>query len=496
MKEKMKNSQALPAEPALHLIRSEVNFLIYPFFQVHADNRWHLNQLKIEHYRTLDRGEEREEVSWRVLGHQEFGLPGPFDWELHKAIEEIINERGFPVRNPVPFSQRDLCRRMGISYHGNKTTAEIKASFRRTCHAAVESKRTFYSKSKKRWIEDTFHLYDRVVYRGEEMPEGDRVAETNYLYLGSWYLENLNALYVTLLDYRYRRSLSEAIARRLYEILGVKFYGLQNKGAPYLRYAYTTLCELLPVRRQPYLSYAHRQLDPAHRELIETGFLEQVEWQEIGGELKEWHLYYYPGERARKPASELPLRLEEEKLPNLQELGSAPISSLAGGTPSQKGPAWELVCHFRKGCPGKQKGDPRPRELQQAEVLIRELGEERARHVVAYALRQAPQTGFQMKHFGAVLGYKQEALSELERREQREKEQEAERRRQEEEQQRALAERQLQERAAQVLAALPNEQREAYRQKALEMTPAALRESNGFLEMQMRCLVLEDGLVA
>ena len=463
MKEKARNSRAPAAEPAPRLVRSEVNFLVYPFFCL--DNRWHQDRLEIKYHRTLDRGEGREEVFWQVRANPEYGFPGPFDWELHKAIEEIINERGFPVRNPVPFSLRGLCRRMGIACSG-KTDREIKAAFQRICHTVVESKRTFYCKPKKRWIEDNFQLYDQVVYRGEKMSEGSAVADTNYLYLGSWYLGNMNALYVTLLDYRYRRSLSEAIARRFYEILGVKFYGLQNKGAPCLRYAYTTLCDLLPLRRQAYLSYAHRQLDPAHQELIETGFLERVEWQEVGGELGEWHLHYYPGERLQRQVPELPPRLEEGELPNLQEAGSAPISSLAVSTPSQKGPApdqarggrpWELVGHFRKGCHGEPKGDPRPKEIQQAEALIRELGEERARHVVAYALRQAQETRFQMKHFGAVLSYKQEALSELERREQREKELQEERRRQEEEQQRAMAERQLQERAAQVLAALPEE---------------------------------------
>ena len=493
MKEKARNSGAPAAEPAPRLVRSEVNFLVYPFFCL--DNRWHQDRLEIKYHRTLDRGEGREEVSWQVHAHPEYGFPGPFDWELHKAIEEIINERGFPVRNPVPFSLRGLCRRMGITCSG-KTAGEIKAAFQRICHTAVESKRTFYSKPKKRWIEDNFQLYDQVVYRGEEMPEGSAVADTNYLYLGSWYLENMNALYVTLLDYRYRRSLSEAIARRLYEILGVKFYGLQNKGVPSLRYAYTTLCGLLPVRCRPYLSLAHQQLDSAHQELIETGFLERVEWQEVGGESGEWRFHYWPGQRARKQAPELPPRLEEGELPNLYEVGSAPISSLAGGAPSQKGPAWELVGHFRKGCQGGQKGDPRPKELQQAEELIRELGEERARHIVNHALRQAPQTGFQMKYFGAVLGYKEEALSDLARREQQERQLQEERRRQEEERQRAMAEQQWQEQAARILAVLPEEQREAYRQKALEITPVALRGSNGFLNMQMRCLLLEDGLVA
>ena len=59
-----------PASPSdLRLVRSEVNFLTYPFFCL--DNRWHKDRLKIEYHRTLDRGEGREEISWRVLAHQE-----------------------------------------------------------------------------------------------------------------------------------------------------------------------------------------------------------------------------------------------------------------------------------------------------------------------------------------------------------------------------------------------------------------------------------------
>jgi hypothetical protein len=467
------------------MVRSEVNFLVYPFFCL--DNRWHTDRLKIEYYRTLDRGEGREEISWRVLAHQEYGLPGPFDWELHKAIEEIINERGFPVRNPVPFSMRDVCRRMGITYSG-RTAEAIKAAFLRITSTMVESKRTFYSKPKKRWIEDNFHLYERVVYRGEELPEGEVQADTNYLFLGSWYLENLNALYVTLLDTHYRRSLAEGLARRLYEILGVKFYGLRAPEAPSLRYAYSTLCALLPVKRHRYLSDAHRQLDPAHRELVKTGFLERVEWHTAAGAPLEWHLHYFPGRRARQPAvAPAPEAGEEEPL-DPQEAGGAASASLASG-------ARALVCHFHQGLQGTPPGRPSAKELQQAEALLRAQGEARARAIITYALQQAPQTGFQMQHFGAVLGYQDAALAELARQAQREQRHEEERQQRDAERQRLQQEREQEARAAAVLERLSDAQRETYRHRARERLPALMRDLDGFVAMHMRYLVIEDGLV-
>ena len=476
-----------PASPSdLRMVRSEVNFLTYPFFCL--DNRWHTDRLKIEYYRTLDRGEGREEISWRVLAHQEYGLPGLFDWELHKAIEAIINERGFPVRNPIPFSLRELCRRMGISYAGSKTIAEIKAAFLRITSTMVESKRTFYSKPKKRWIEDNFHLYDRVVYRGDDLPDSAVPADTNYLFLGSWYLENLNALYVSLLDPHYRRSLSVALARRLYEILGVKFYGLRAPKAPGLRYAYSTVCALLPVTRHRYLSQAHRQLDAAHQELIGTGFLKRVEWQTVAGTPPEWYLHYVPGRHALQPAIALTSGLGADAPLDAQEAGDAAISSLASR-------ARDLVSHFRQGLAERPTRRPTAKDLQQAAALLHAQGEEQARAIVTYALQQAPQTSFQMQHFGAVLGYQDAALAELARQTQREQHHQEERQQRDAERQRLAQEREQEERAAAGLERLSDAQREAYRQRARECLPALMRDMEGFVAMHMRYLVVEEGLV-
>ena len=423
-----RSTSASPAD--LRLIRSEVNFLIYPFFCL--DNRWHTDRLKIEYHRILDRGEGREEISWRVLAHQEYGLPGPFDWELHKAIEAIINERGFPVRNPIPFSMRELCRRMGISYAGSKIIAEIKAAFLRITSTMVESKRTFYSKPKKRWLEDNFHLYDRVVYRGDELPDSAVPADTNYLFLGSWYLENLNALYVSLLDPHYRRSLAVSLARRLYEILGVKFYGLRTPKAPGLRYAYSTVCALLPVKRYRYLSDAHRQLDPAHQELVSTGFLERVTWQPVVDSPPDWHLLYVPGPHALQPTSALPPGMGENLVLDLQEPGATahvglstrprrrrprPAASTPRAAPLATAPpehaadaalttaAPGLVQDFHTRFHGTSDVLPSAKELTQAQALLARHGLELAQYLIDFSYTAAQETGYRPQTFGGILQY-------------------------------------------------------------------------------------------
>jgi len=118
------------------------------------------------------------------------------------------------------------------------------------------------------------------------------------LFLGSWYLQNLNSFYIKPIDYNYLQSLKSKIASRLYEILGVKFYGLKNKRQNFVCYKYSKLCQLLPVAPHEYISLAKQQLDPGNNELRDTGFISKYDWSENGN--KDWLIYYWPGERAKE----------------------------------------------------------------------------------------------------------------------------------------------------------------------------------------------------
>jgi len=100
------------------------------------------------------------------------------------------------------------------------------------------------------------------------------------------------------IDYNYLQSLKSKIASRLYEILGVKFYGLRNKREKFICYRYSKLCQLLPVTPHDYISLAKQQLNPGNNELTNTGFISKYLWNENGK--KDWLIYYWPGERAKK----------------------------------------------------------------------------------------------------------------------------------------------------------------------------------------------------
>lgn len=315
-------------------LKSEVNLLVLPFF---ALSRKEVKGWKRTEYRAVvEREGQKLEISWIVQSSSEYGYPGPFDRKVHRAIEEILSEMELPISNPIPFSIYDICKRIGINT-GGKEYVQVKESLKRIKFTGIESRKSFYSKTEEQWIDDVFNLYDRIVFKGKRLPDG-RIADTNYLFLNSWLLNNINALYIRLLDYAYYKSLKSIITQRLYELLGVKFYYIITEGLTCIHYRYSTLCQLLPLKRHYYGSYVARQLDGAHAELISSGFLAAAEREEIPEE-KDWVISYYPGPRAKEEVERAKRRLGErelgfeaespEQLPSSEALNEAFVRNLA-----------------------------------------------------------------------------------------------------------------------------------------------------------------------
>lgn len=239
--------------------------------------------------KTIKRHGSEMEIYWNVIPSRKFGHPGPFDKDIFRELEQMIDETGYPITNPIEFTTYELCKRMKLGLGGRQYDV-IRRALKRIATTSINSKGTFYLKGKKRWVDKVFHLYDQVIFKGEELPDGG-VAETNHLYLSDIYLDSLNAQYVKPLNYTYWKALKKPLSKRMYELFGVKFYGALSNGSPFIRYHYDTLCQLLPMKPRKYVSQAKQRLEPGHKELISTGFLKQAEWD-------EWLIYYMPGPRA------------------------------------------------------------------------------------------------------------------------------------------------------------------------------------------------------
>ena len=272
-------------------LRCEVNGLVYPFFFLAKG----ASPDFIETSMVRKEGDRTVTAVWRVTPHPASGRPGPLAHRVHRAVEQLITERGLPVENPIPFSIHNLCQRMGIQAGGTEYR-KIRAALVAIRGTQVESRGMFYAKSQARYIDQIFSLYERIIFAGERFPDGS-VAEHNLLYLGTWYMESLNSQYVKPLDYDYYLKLHTPIARRLYELLGVKFYGIADNPGAVIRYRYSTLCKLLPVKKHDYRSRMRQQLGPAHEELLRGGFLEST-WDNPVPHRKDWYVIYRPGPKA------------------------------------------------------------------------------------------------------------------------------------------------------------------------------------------------------
>ena len=289
------------------IINSETNLLVLPFFALERKDK----RLKTEYKEINKRRDQTTEATWSVSANPEYGYPGPFDREVHKAIEQIVTEiirRNGIIKNPIQFSIYDLCNRMEITSSGGKNYRRVKKTLEKIQMTGIKSVGTFYSKEDKQWIEDIFSLYDRVVFTGKKLPNNE-IADNNYLFLGSWYLQNLNSFHIKPIDYTYWRSLKSKIGSRLYEILGVKFYGIRNKKEDFIRYKYSNLCQLLPLTPYRFISDAKRQINSGNDELKDTGFISKYEWSENGK--KGWLICYWPGERAKEEIRRAKMRAIE-----------------------------------------------------------------------------------------------------------------------------------------------------------------------------------------
>jgi len=276
------------------VLRTEFNFLKYPFFDLSTTSKRDILEIR-ENIQSQD---GKADIFWKVSRPLENSFPGAFDKKLHRAIEHIVNRLPRPVSNPIRLgSLRDLCQLMNINKSGKNINA-IKSSLERMVTTDIKARGTFYLKNSKKFVDDVFHLYERVVWTGEELPDG-KSADAVYLMLGSFYLQNINANYVVPLDWEYYSSLQTNIASRMYEFLGLSFYAALEKNQPFVQIKYSRLCDYLPLTRQTKRMRATDQLSEAHKVLTETKYFARKPKWVNSEEPDDWVIRYWIGERAK-----------------------------------------------------------------------------------------------------------------------------------------------------------------------------------------------------
>jgi hypothetical protein len=127
---------------------------------------------------------------------------------------------------------------------------------------------------KQKYARDRFHVFNRAVSVGREMPDGT-IADANYVWLSDWQLENINQKFLLPIDLLTYRKLKNHIGKALVPLLQVWLFASHRAGSKLFEKRYDELCEMLSVQVYKAPSLITRQLKPSLDELVQHEYLEK-----------------------------------------------------------------------------------------------------------------------------------------------------------------------------------------------------------------------------
>lgn len=239
---------------------------------------------------------KRESASVTIAPSVLHSLPTTADQDKYFAFHKIISERrreGEAISNPVGFTSAELLRLLDRRVRTGKNYDDITAWLKRMTSTTVISESAVYLAGRKSWASDTFHVFERAVSFGRELPDGT-VADKNYVWLSEWQLENINNNHLLPIDFESYKRLRNHIAKALVPILQIWLYTTQDEGVFEKRYE--KFCQHLNISEYKHLSKIKEKLSPALNELVEYGYLSSWEIEKTADD-KDYKVTLYHGEK-------------------------------------------------------------------------------------------------------------------------------------------------------------------------------------------------------
>ncbi len=255
------------------LIQVEVNLEEAPLFMFKRRDR---REESMETRNTiLTRDGDRLEQYWKITAHRDFGLPGPLDQDVFVAVMTVVSRRGgIPPDGRVSFTLYELLEILGKT-HAGKNYDDLRDSLDRLSETSIYAENAFYSKEDEDFRSHRFRMWS--VHFSRKKRKG-RASEHHTLRFDDILVRSYNASYLKSLDSDFYYGLRRPLARSLYKLVDVK-----RKEALSWSVDLEGLRQLLSMPESyKYPSAIKRQLEPAHRELVEKGFLSRADFEERG----------------------------------------------------------------------------------------------------------------------------------------------------------------------------------------------------------------------
>ena len=119
------------------IVQVETNLLRFPFFSLHTKGLDAIDYKEVRGTR-VENGQTHEFI-FRVSRNTDHRYPGPLSRKAHFAILSLLRQQGFPFRNPVAFTWRQLVREMNVAYSGSTTIARLKDALLSTLGTMIKS---------------------------------------------------------------------------------------------------------------------------------------------------------------------------------------------------------------------------------------------------------------------------------------------------------------------------------------------------------------------
>jgi hypothetical protein len=371
------------------IVQVETNLLRFPFFCLHTKGLRDVDFKEVRGTR-VENGETHEFV-FRVSRNTGHLYPGPLSRKAHFALLSLLRKQGFPFRNPIAFTWRQLAREMQVAYSG---PTRLKDALYSTLGTMIKSTYALKHGTSRETLparERGYSLYAECLFTNEPKSDGT-VADRNYVTLADWYLANLNALCAVPIDYALWNRLNDQspLSSRLYEFLLFSF----SAGIDTFTINYPKLCQFLPATVEIYASKAKEQLGPALRLLAEEGLIGSVEWGT--GRNGEPQLQIARG-----------VRLTVSAAPAVAAFAQADVfetvTTHEGRNPLS--PTERLVREFHIAWSGGEGRAASPGELDAAKECVDLYGFDVATHLLPKVVKRMRQEFPDAKTFGATRDY-------------------------------------------------------------------------------------------
>jgi hypothetical protein len=305
--------------------RDEMNLAEFPFALLSNRAPQGMNTIKFEDSVEGKDGKLVRRV-WTVTGGDEFGLPLAGDEEVYVVLMEVTKDQGFDQRT-INITRYDLIKRLGWADKGD-SYRRLRDALDRLLGVTIKAEKAFWDNAKQRYVDVGFHIIDDYALYdenpGRKRAGGQDTLPLSFITWNQVIFRSFQAGNIKQLDTAFFFGLDSSVSRRLYRYLDKKRY--DGKGT--FRIGMKKLAfEKLGMSRTYYPSNIKQELKRAHDELMETGFLTGVEYEEPRSGGEELVIYYFTQRKYMLPPKLPSEELGHELVEDLVEAGVTPATA-------------------------------------------------------------------------------------------------------------------------------------------------------------------------